>query len=148
MSIRAYKQSDLYSLHDIYNQSKLDELKFEDQVFTLLPLEKDQERFNKLMESNIYVYQEQDEVIAFAASYQNEIRALFVLSNHRGKGIGKRLLEYLLANIQGLACLYVASTNHSAKSLYEQYGFSVTSSFDTTYNGVVVTAQKMSQIST
>jgi len=146
MNIRVYTQNDLAAISDIYNRSKLDELKFEDKVFTLLPLEEDDVRLNGLMESEIYVHQEQGQILGFGAVCGNEIRALFVLPECRGQGVGKKLLEFLLSNIQGQPCLYVASTNQPAKYLYRRYGFSVTDTFETTYNQVAVIAQKMARI--
>lgn len=143
MSLRAYIKIDLPLILDIYNQSKLDELKFENAEFELLSLEEDEERYSKLMESEIFVYQTQDQISGFGAIHENEIRALFVHPNSRGKGIGKDLIEFLLSNIQGEACLYVASSNHPAKNLYQQYGFSVTDNFETTYNQVPVVVNKM-----
>ena len=38
MSIRAYTQNELAATINIYDSSKLDELEFEDKLFTLLPL--------------------------------------------------------------------------------------------------------------
>ena len=146
MSIRTYTQNDIAAIFDIYSRSKLDELKFEDKVFTLLPLEEDGVRLYGLMESEIYVHQEQGKIFGFGAICGNEIRALFVPPEHRGKGVGKKLLEFLLSNIQGQPCLYVASTNQPAKYLYQRYGFSVIDTFETTYNQVPVVAQKMNRI--
>lgn len=147
MSIRAYTQNDLAMIFDIYHRSKLDELKFEDKVFTLLPLEKDEVRLSGLMESEIYVYEARGQIFGFGAIFGNEIRALFVHPKYRGKGAGKKLLEFLLLNIQGQPCLYVASTNLPAKYLYHRYGFCVTETLETTYNQVPVIAQKMTRIS-
>lgn len=143
MSIRAYIQDDLPVIFDIYNRSKLDELNFEDNIFTLLPLEKDEARLSGLIESDIYVYQEQERISGYGAICGNEIRALFVHPDFRGKGIGKNLLEFLLSLIQGQPCLYVASSNQPAKRLYQLYGFNVTDTFETTYNQEPVIAQKM-----
>ncbi|MFL0801200.1 MAG: GNAT family N-acetyltransferase [Agarilytica sp.] len=143
MSIRAYTQIDFPWIADIYDRSKLDELKYEDKTFTLLPLEKDETRFRELMESEIFVYQSQDQISGFGAIYGNEIRALFVHPDFRGDGIGKKLIEFLLLNAQGQAHLFVASTNQPAKSLYQRYGFSVSDTFETTYNKMTVMAQKM-----
>ena len=143
MNIRAYTQDDLSAISEIYNRSKLDELKFEDTEFSLLPLEKDEVRFKGLMESEVYVYQTQDQISGFAAIYENEIRALFVHPNGRGEGVGKKLMEFLLSNIQGQPCLFVVSSNRPAKDLYKKYGFSITDTFETTYNQVPVVANKM-----
>lgn len=143
MSIRVYLQDDLPAIFDIYRCSKLDELKFEYNTFTLLPLEYDQVRLNGLMESDIYVYQEHNCISCYGAVCGNEIRALFVHPDFRGKGIGRRMLEFLLSTIQGQPCLYVSSSNEPAKRLYQMYGFSVTDTFETTYNHEPVIAQKM-----
>mgnify|MGYP000326526241 CR=1 FL=1 len=143
MSIREYNKNDLSAIFEIYNHSKLDELKFESTAFTLLPLEKDKARYSGLIESEIYVYQAKNRISGFCAIYGNEIRALFVHPESRGEGIGKKLLEFLLSNIQGQSCLYIASSNHPAKELYQQYGFTITDTFETTYNQLPVLAQKM-----
>lgn len=143
MNIRAYTQDDFSAISEIYNRSKLDELKFEDAEFELLPLEEDEERYCSLMESEIYVYQTQDQISGFAAIFENEIRALFVHPNSRREGVGKKLIEFLLSMIQGEPCLYVASSNQPAIDLYQKYGFRITNTFDTSYNQVPVLANKM-----
>jgi putative acetyltransferase len=143
MSIRSYIPDDLPVIFDIYKRSKLDELKFEDKIFTLLPLKNDAVRLNNLMESDIYVYQENSCIFGYGAVCGNEIRALFIHPQFRGKGVGKKLFEFLLSLISGLPCLYIASSNQPAKKLYQQYGFIVTDTFETTYNQVQVMAQKM-----
>ena len=146
MTIRASSEEDLPQIFDIYSKSKLDELKFEVQEFSLVPIEEDSKRLSELMESDIYVFHNEQLVEGYGALYGNEIRALFVRPESRGKGIGKKLLEFLLSNITSNACLYVASTNHPAKKLYSAYGFDVTDIFKTTYNKLPVLAQRMDRI--
>lgn len=146
MTIRASSEEDLPQIFDIYSNSKLDELKFEDQEFSLVPIEEDSKRLAELMESDVYVFHNEQFIQGYGALYGNEIRALFVRPESRGMGIGKKLLEYLLSNIPSTACLYVASTNHPAKKLYSVYGFTVTETFKTTYNQMPVTAQRMDRI--
>jgi len=144
MSIRAYTGNDLPSIIDIYNRSKLDELQFEDRKFTLLPLEEDIPRYSKLMESAIFIYSYQGQAAGFAAICGNEIRALFVHPDFRGKGVGAELIQFLLNSVPGIEVhLYVASSNRPAKTLYQKYGFSITDTFETTYNQEPVVAQKM-----
>mgnify|MGYP000332424082 CR=1 FL=1 len=143
MNIRAYKEEDLPLIFDIYSQSKLDELRFEEREFSLLPLDKDSKRLQELLESDIYIFYKDGVVHGYGALFCNEIRALFVRRESRGNGIGKKLLEFLLSNISSEACLYVASTNHPAKKLYSRYGFNVTETFMTSYNHLPVLAQQM-----
>lgn len=67
----------------------------------------------------------------------------FCLPSARGKGIGKRLLEFMLLKVTGTVSLYVAKTNYPAKSLYSNFGFIITDEFETKYNCVTVLANKM-----
>ncbi|MBI5591054.1 MAG: GNAT family N-acetyltransferase [Deltaproteobacteria bacterium] len=142
MKIRKYKKNDYYAILDIYAASKLDELRYEDVKFELLPLDRDMKRLGQLLESEIYIY-EHDGVIGYCANCGSEIRALFVHPKSRGKGIGKCLLEFLLSKIPGPATLYVAKSNAPAKNLYTQFGFEVVEEFETSYNGLPVFANKM-----
>lgn len=142
MTIRKYSDDDFQSIEAIYNLSKLDELVQEDSTFTLLPLSEDKARNKQLFESQIFVY-ELESVVAFCAIFESEIRALFVHPNYRGRGIGKDLLEHLLSLSSRNARLFVAASNFSAKEMYKKFGFAVTETFETTYNCVAVTANKM-----
>jgi len=142
MTIRPFNNADLPAIFDIYSQCKLDELRFEQQTFTLLPLEEDDSRLGQLLASAIYVY-EDDGILGYGALFQSEIRALFVPPQARGQGIGQRLLDFLLSKTSGETCLYVAKTNAPAKQLYKKYGFKVTDEFQTHYNGLAVQANKM-----
>lgn len=142
MSIRKYNKNDFPAILEIYAASKLDELRYEDADFELLPLASDMKRLGQLLESEIYLY-EDDGVIAYCAHCDSEIRALFVHPKSRGKGIGECLLEFLLSKISGSATLYVAKSNIAAKNLYLRFGFEIIEEFETTYNGTPVLANKM-----
>lgn len=146
MSIRKFIENDRKLIFDIYTQSKLDELKYEAIEFKLLPLEQDEYRLNQLNESDIYVYEENG-VVGYGAHYGPEIRALFVLPKVRRKGIGIKLLEFLLSKISGDAILYVAASNNPAINLYKKYGFKIMNEFETSYNQIQVKAVKMEQVS-
>lgn len=145
MSIRKYSPSDYKQLLEIYSVSKLDELKYENTIFELLPLDKDTTRLAQIIESEIYIYST-EHAVGFCAYLGSEIRALFVHPDFRGKGIGIALLEFMLANIIGAATLYVVASNYPAKHLYQKYGFKVRSEFKTSYNKQSVVANKMEQI--
>jgi len=54
MKLRKYRINDYPAILDIYSRSTLDELRFEEKVFELLPLENDNNRLTELKESNIY----------------------------------------------------------------------------------------------
>ncbi len=147
MSIRPYTVNDYHCVLAIYANSKLDELRYEPKTFTLLPLQDDKTRLHQLLESDIYVY-EVEGVMGYGAVFNSEIRALFVCPSARGKGIGKKLLTFLLNQLSGNVNLYVAKSNHPAKQLYLQYGFKISNEFLTQYNGVNVLANRMDKIAT
>ena len=122
MTIQKYSHSDYNQLLEIYSASKLDELKYENTVFELLPLDKDEIRLAQILESEVYMYSNKY-AVGFCAYSGSEIRALFVHPDSRGKGIGVSLLEFMLSNIIGAATLYVAASNYPAIKLYQKYGF-------------------------
>jgi putative acetyltransferase len=142
MNIRAFNEKDYPRVFEIYSNSKLDELRFEKKKFELLPIENDEKRFSALNESEVYVYDD-GEVLGYGAIFEAEIRALFVCSSARGKGVGKEILEFLLSQINDRANLFVAKTNVPAKELYKRYGFTVSDEFITEYNGEPVYANEM-----
>lgn len=145
MNIRPFEKRDYPAILEIYSMSKLDELINETKQFELLPLDKDPKRLSELFESDIYVYEEAG-IMGYGALFGAEIRALFVHPHGRRKGLGRQLLEYLLAKVEGDTTLYVAKTNNNAKNLYEKFGFIVVGEFKTEYNGVPVLANKMLRI--
>ena len=142
MNIRKYSPRDYNQILAIYAASKLDELRYEDIAFELLPFDKDTIRLAQLIESDIYIY-ETDTIVGFCAHLGSEIRALFVDPDSRGKGIGVSLLEFMLSHINDEATLYVAASNYPAIKLYQKYGFKIVSEFQTTYNKQNVVANKM-----
>jgi len=143
MSIRPFSRDDYPKILEIYSRTKLDELQFESETFELLPLEKDATRHQKLIASETFIYDD-GQVRGFGAFEGREITALFVLPNERGAGVGRRLLEFMLARVpDNAAILYVASSNHPAKALYRSCGFRTVETFETSYNGVCIFADKM-----
>ncbi|MEX1056289.1 MAG: GNAT family N-acetyltransferase [Natronospirillum sp.] len=142
MKIRSFQNSDLNAIAGIYSLSKLDELRYEAAQFELLPLEQDAKRLQETMESRIFVYDDGG-VLGYGAVRADEVRALFVHPVSRGKGVGRRLFEHLLSEVDSPARLYVAKSNVPAKTMYLQYGFTITKEFETSYNGQPVLANEM-----
>ena len=145
MTIRKYKSTDFSAILKIYSQTKLEELRFEPEEFNFLQLNLDEKRFKAFKECEIFVYEE-SEILGCCAFFGSEIRALFVLPQFQGSGIGKSMLKFMLANIQGTSSLSLAASNLPAKKLYESFGFDVTSEFITEYNGKPVLAIEMYKV--
>lgn len=143
MTIRAFIKSDFDAIKQIYADSKLDELRFESARYELLPLEDDPKRLSEFKESHVYVYEHNQKVVAYGAVFESHIRAIFVRSDCRRLGIGRELLSYLIAIIDGEVSLNVAKSNAPAKHLYQQYGFKIADEFRAHYNGVSTIAIRM-----
>ena len=62
--------------------------------------------------------------IAFMGIEENKLEMLFIKNNERGKGLGKRLLNYGIANYN-VNELAVNEQNPQAKAFYEHIGFKV-----------------------
>ena len=144
MSIRAFSPSYLPAVLKIYACSKLDELAREPHVPALIPLELDEQRYATFKRSTVHVYGG-TELLGYSARCGNEITGLFVHPSGRGQGIGRRLLEHLLADFSGPSHLHVAASNKVAISLYRQYGFEVFETYMASYNGQPVLAATMHQ---
>jgi ribosomal protein S18 acetylase RimI-like enzyme len=144
MKIRKYELDDLPSILKIYALCKLDEFRYENGGFELLPLDQDEKRFDQLTSSDIHVCtNDKNAPIAYAAVQGSELGSLFVQPGYRGQGIGKLMLEYLLGQHAGYMELYVVKSNIPAIRLYENYGFSVVDEFTTSYNGTPLVGIKM-----
>ena len=67
---------------------------------------------------------ESDQPIAFMGIANDVLEMLFILSNERGKGVGKRLISYGIENYD-VKKLTVNEQNPQAKGFYEHMGFEV-----------------------
>lgn len=141
-SIRPFEPGDFDAIEAIYAHSKLDELRFEQGPFELLPLKQDEQRFRNLMAAHIIVSGHPD-VQGFGAVFESEIRAIFVHPSYRGKGVGKALLQHLISVAGKPARLSVAKSNAPAVELYRRHGFVTLREFEAYYNGVPVQAIEM-----
>lgn len=62
--------------------------------------------------------------VAFMGIEENKLEMLFITSDYRGKGIGKKMLSYGIENY-GVTNLAVNEDNPQAKGFYEHMGFKV-----------------------
>ena len=62
--------------------------------------------------------------VAFMGIEENKLEMLFITSDYRGKGIGKKMLSYGIENY-GVTNLAVNEDNPQAKGFYEYMGFKV-----------------------
>ena len=67
---------------------------------------------------------ENGNLIAFMGIEENKLEMLFITSDYRRKGIGKKMLSYGIENY-GVTDLAVNEDNPQAKGFYEHMGFKV-----------------------
>ena len=93
---------------------------------------------------NIITYVEKDKIIGFllySLIYDRiEIEQFEVITKERGKGIGDKLLKYLIEKYQDTdiknITLEVKEDNIVAINLYEKYGFKKVSTREKYYDGI------------
>ena len=72
----------------------------------------------------IIIENEIHQPVAFMGIEENKLEMLFIKNSERGKGLGKRLLNYGIENY-GVNELAVNEDNPQAKGFYEHMGFKV-----------------------
>lgn len=145
MLIRDYEERDFDGVAAVYANAKLDELKFEPQPFRLTPLLDDPAILAAFKESTVKVC-EDGEILGFSASVPGQLRALFVHSTARGRGIGSALLMAVLAKEEGPLSLNVAKSNTPAIAFYERFGFVGGAENTRQYDGVDVSYCQMTRL--
>ena len=79
-----------------------------------------------LPNSEIYVYEENEKIVAFVGLIENYIAGIFVSFPFQSKGIGKKLLDYIKEFKKELS-LNVYVKNTSAIKFYQREGFIINS---------------------
>ena len=74
--------------------------------------------------SHLIVAQDSDKIVAFMGIESQKLEMLFVTPEERGKGTGKKLIEYGIKNYP-INELSVNEQNPNAKRFYEKNGFRV-----------------------
>lgn len=137
MRVRDYDEPDFEAVAAVYANAKLDELRFEAQPFMLTPLGEDPVILAAFRESSVLVC-EDGGIVGFAASVPGQLRALFVHSDARGRGVGQALLNAVMAKEGRPLSLNVAKSNQPAIGFYEKSGFAVTAETTRQYSGIEV----------
>ncbi|MEM9673833.1 MAG: GNAT family N-acetyltransferase [Bacteroidota bacterium] len=132
--IRAYKEDDWNSIHDIFSKAKPDEFKGSVGKEDIIPLDKDRDILKLFRDSVIYVAERDDRIIGFVGYKKYLISFLFTSPDCYRQKIATRMLEYILPLIGDKAWLLVLKTNLPAIELYSKFGFTIAEEFAGKYN--------------
>jgi ribosomal protein S18 acetylase RimI-like enzyme len=134
ITIRKYEGKDWDVVCDIFIKAKLEEFKGVVAQENILPLQKDAAILKLFRNSDIYVAEIHNNVIAFAGYNKYLISFLFVNPEYCRRGVATKLLQYILPLIGNHAWLFVLKTNLAAVSLYNRFGFVIAEEFNGKYN--------------
>lgn len=122
MKIRKYKTSDWEAISKIHDQARLDELRGTVDLNAFIPLKK--AAFTEgLFGGEIAIAEIEGEVAGFIGYNKKTIDWLYISPTHYRKGIGKRLIEYVLEKAGGDLRIAVLKNNIAALNLYKKMGF-------------------------
>lgn len=124
MCIRKYEISDFDQLCHVMDRARLQELKTAnmEQVFIQL---RDAPYLGYLLKCKIYVATKEEKIVGFVGLRPHELSFLYVDPTFQNLGIGKKLMEFALKQLERPIKLEVFTDNSAAKTLYEKYGFKV-----------------------
>lgn len=121
--IRKLDKNDINQLLQIWLEVNI-------KTHNFIPKEYWEEQYDNVKEllpnSEIYVYEENEKIVAFVGLIQNYIAGIFVSFSFQSKGIGKKLLDYIKEFKKELS-LNVYVKNTSAIKFYQREGFIINS---------------------
>lgn len=120
--VREYLPEDFEKIEKIHDAARKEELRFAKLQQAFLPFSVAAERENffdyKICTAILY-----GKVVGFAAYSEDELAWLYVDSAYFRRGIGRALVEYVLAHTSRPVWVEVLSGNVPAESLYRSVGF-------------------------
>lgn len=119
--VRNFKNADIDKIMEIWLNSNIEAHNFIDKSYWKKNFEMVK---NALPQAEIYIYEENNNIMGFVGLVENYIAGIFVEKNFRGKGIGKKLLDYA-KSIKNNLTLNVYEKNIDAGKFYKREGFTV-----------------------
>ena len=129
--IRLAERQDLDRIMEIWLEGNLQAHDFVDPAYWTGCL---QEVREAIAQADVWVWDENGRVEAFAGMVEHYLAGLFVSGAQRGKGIGGLLLEHIKEQRFPLT-LHVYSRNAGAVQFYERHGFGIVSEYIDPENG-------------
>ena len=119
--VRNFKNADIDKIMEIWLNSNIEAHNFIDKSYWKKNFEMVK---NALPQAEIYIYEENNNIMGFVGLVENYIAGIFVEKNFREKGTGKKLLDYA-KSIKNNLTLNVYEKNIDAVKFYKREGFTV-----------------------
>lgn len=126
--IRAYKETDLDNLMNIWQQASALAHPFLDVSFVENITKAMREIYIPNPDAKTYVYEKNDKIFGFISMLENEVAGLFVSPKYHSKGIGSALVNSVKDNHINLE-VEVFKNNKIGRAFYDKYGFKKTKEF-------------------
>lgn len=118
--IRKFEHSDTEAIIQTWYEASMLAHPFLDSKF--IEQEKQNIRHEYLPNTDTWVYEFENSVVAFIAMIGNEIAAVFAKPEFHGKGIGRQLMDFVAEHNEVLE-VEVFENNKVGRAFYEKYGF-------------------------
>lgn len=119
--IREKKKSDIKYIMEIWLQGNLQAHKFIKESYWIEYIE---ETEKAIEEAEVFVYEEQGEIIGFIGIQKNYIAGLFIKEEKQQERIGSRLIEFCKQRKSEIF-LYVYKENEKAVTFYLKHKFQI-----------------------
>lgn len=122
--IRKFKYSDIKQVLNIWLECNI-------QAHSFIPAKLWEQHldfmYKVLPKSEVFVYIQENKIIAFIGLETNYIAGLFVKRDHQSQGIGRKLINYI-KNTHNMLTLSVYQSNKTAVNFYIKEGVKITKS--------------------
>jgi GNAT superfamily N-acetyltransferase len=142
IEMRAFEPQDWYAICRIHDRARPDELEGSCNPRAFVPIEQDKE-VEGLKRSRKFVAHNGDHILGFVGMDEKYLAWMYVDPDHYGQGIGRRLLQVVVAEIGSGAWTIVLEGNYRARQLYESEGFREAHRFESDNAGYPCTCLRM-----
>ncbi|MFT5208539.1 MAG: ribosomal protein S18 acetylase RimI-like enzyme [Flavobacterium sp.] len=146
--IRAFCDEDSADLVRIHDLARPIELEGSCDPRAFVPLLTDKEDLAEFNASQKFIATINNQTVGFIGIDQDTIGWLYIDPSLARKGLGRKLLQYALSQINGASLVYVLDGNEPAINLYQSEGFSVIENFKSQNNNYPCRVLKLSRKNT
>jgi len=118
--IRKYKETDIDEILEVWFQASSMAHPFLDMEF--MGMEKRNIRDVYIPNTTTWVYEKDRVILGFISMMGNEVGAIFVRPDYHGKGVGRRLMDFV-AEFHDEMEVEVFERNEVGRAFYDKYGF-------------------------